>query len=165
MTTSPFHTRPVQPEERSQFKDLLDAYLRELDAYDEPRDASSEALETRAERHLNTLSADPSRYFWWSLVGDAPAGFVVFRIQPRRDRPEQLEGIIDEFYVLPAERRRGRGRSLAQAALSLMRERGVARIRLNVLVRNEAAQGFWRSLEFDPTFSLFGKAYLMERPG
>jgi GNAT superfamily N-acetyltransferase len=50
--------------------------------------------------------------------------------------------------VRPAARRRGLGRSLAEAALAWARARGVTRVEVRVAAGNAEGQAFWRSLRF-----------------
>ena len=78
------------------------------------------------------------------------AGFCVVRI----DRApvvlmEAERAEITDVLVREAERRRGGGRALVDAALAWAKDRGVARCEVRVAARNAAGQGFWRAVGFD----------------
>jgi ribosomal protein S18 acetylase RimI-like enzyme len=59
-------------------------------------------------------------------------------------------GFVSEVYVRPAARRRRVGQALVQAAFEWFRRAQVGSIELHVLVKNDAAQTFWRELGFEP---------------
>jgi ribosomal protein S18 acetylase RimI-like enzyme len=61
---------------------------------------------------------------------------------------ESCRAEITELVVESASRRRGIGRSLADAALGWARRRGAVRVEVRVAARNDAGQAFWRSLGF-----------------
>ena len=56
---------------------------------------------------------------------------------------------ITDLLVREAERRRGAGRALVDAALAWVADRGIARCEVRVAARNAEGQGFWRSMDFD----------------
>ena len=55
---------------------------------------------------------------------------------------------ITELYVRDADRRRGIGRALADAALGWVRGRRIDRVEVRVAARNAEGQAFWRALGF-----------------
>jgi ribosomal protein S18 acetylase RimI-like enzyme len=89
------------------------------------------------EERLRKLLQGPYRAVLIEVEG-VVAGYVLFR----RD-PDHL--YLRHLYIRPEFRRRGLGR----AAVAWLRERGESpRLRVDVLVRNEAGLAFWRALGF-----------------
>jgi len=100
-----------------------------------------------ARRLLARELGDPDAAAW--LAGDPPAGFCIARIDrapPIQEEVERAE--ITDLGVRPSARRGGVGRSLVEAALAWVRERGVSRVEIRVAGRNAEGQAFWRALGF-----------------
>ena len=80
----------------------------------------------------------------------SPVGFLMatFATRPGFFR-ESSRGRIEDAWVRPEHRRAGLGRALVEAALAWARERGAARVILQVARRNEAGRAFWREMGFE----------------
>ena len=81
-----------------------------------------------------------------------PAGYLVGRNRPDEYVPETLEYYLRQFYILPAFRRMGIGRS----AIEQIREElfpKVSAIVLDVLERNVPGRSFWGALGFEPQYT------------
>ncbi len=78
---------------------------------------------------------------WW--IGDRCAGFVYGGVAAD-------EAELWRIAVLPACRRRGGARALADAFARTCRERGARTIFLEVAAENHAAQAFYRQVGFGP---------------
>lgn len=79
--------------------------------------------------------------------GAGPTGFCSVEIQRAPDlihEPARAE--IAELFVAPAARRDGCGRSLVEAALAWVRDRGIVRVEVRVASANADGQSFWRAL-------------------
>lgn len=57
--------------------------------------------------------------------------------------------VITDVFVLPEERRKGAGTRLVEEALSFFKSLGAPHVRVNVLVKGEAARSFWQKLAFE----------------
>jgi ribosomal protein S18 acetylase RimI-like enzyme len=81
------------------------------------------------------------------LVGGGPDGFAQLRF-----RPSLITGALDahleELYVAPAQRGKGRGRALLEAALEEARARGAAHIDLGTSEADVAARALYESAGF-----------------
>ena len=88
------------------------------------------------------------------LVGEE-AGVVVGSVMAGYDGHR---GWINYLAVEPGRQRSGRGRALMAAAEERLRDRGCAKINLQVRDTNEAARGFYEAIGYrqDPVVS-FGK--------
>ena len=102
------------------------------------------------ERLLGAQLEDPGgAIFVWAT----PAGLLGFcaarvdRAPPILEETRRAE--ITDLGVRAAERRRGIGRELAEAALAWADAGGVARVEVRVVMGNHEAQAFWRGLGFD----------------
>jgi ribosomal protein S18 acetylase RimI-like enzyme len=86
------------------------------------------------------------------LVAGDPGAIAAFAIACVRHappiHPETCRAEITDLYVAPRLRRRGTARALVAAATRFARERGAARIEVNVSPRNPEAQAFWRAQGF-----------------
>jgi len=101
-------------------------------------------------RLLDAQLSDPdTAIFVWDSAGQLQ-GFCTVRVDrapPILEETERAE--IVDLGVRSEERRRGVGRSLADAALAWVRARGTERVEVRVAARNREGQAFWRALEFD----------------
>jgi GNAT superfamily N-acetyltransferase len=64
---------------------------------------------------------------------------------------QQLRGYVNAVYVVPAERGHGLGRSLTQAAIAWLRDRGCVAVRLNP---SRQAETLYRAMGFVPSGEL-----------
>ncbi len=92
------------------------------------------------------LLADPdAALFVWEEEG--LRGLCVVRVaRAPVVAVEHERAEISDLWVEPGTRRRGAGRALVEAALAWIRERGVPRVTVRVIRRNEEGQAFWRAL-------------------
>jgi ribosomal protein S18 acetylase RimI-like enzyme len=86
------------------------------------------------------------------FVGEDASGIIGFCAARLRSAPALLvetgRAEITELYVRDADRRRGAGRALVDAALEWVRGRGIDRVEVRVAARNAEGQAFWRALGF-----------------
>lgn len=73
-------------------------------------------------------------------------------------REPVLFGQVTDCFVAPARRRRGTGRRLVGRVHDLLKERGAQVVRLQYVVRNEAARAFWTSLGYEPVEEILERA-------
>lgn len=62
---------------------------------------------------------------------------------------EKYYGYIGDMYTQPAYRRQGLGKLLYNAAMEWCKKKGMTRIELGVVTKNEIAGSFWRKLDFE----------------
>jgi ribosomal protein S18 acetylase RimI-like enzyme len=139
---------------REDFDDLfalVAAYVEELDDFDPLEAAGPDYVHAMRERYEADLDADDSeeRELFWILEGRVRAGFLLSRRYAEWPAGERDMASISEFYVLPAYRRRGIGRTAVEAWLALHRERGTWLVEADILHENHAARAFWASLGFE----------------
>jgi ribosomal protein S18 acetylase RimI-like enzyme len=82
------------------------------------------------------------------LAGDGPDGLAVLRFR-HSIWTQGLECYLAELYVAPAQRGRGLGRALMEAAVELARERGADYLDLVTGEDDTAARSLYESLGFD----------------
>ena len=68
----------------------------------------------------------------------------------------QPAGYVCQFYVDAQHRQQGVGQALFDAMMAWFRDRGLARIRLNVDLDNPVGQKFWRKQGFQPLVTRMG---------
>ena len=105
---------------------------------------------------LRTLARDPDAailVYVASPEGVAGAasieGLCIVRIDhapPILEETERAE--ITDLGVRPAARRRGIARKLVEEAMSWVRDRGVARVEIQVASGNREGQAFWRAMGY-----------------
>lgn len=81
------------------------------------------------------------------LVGNGPDGFAQLRFRPSL-YTGALDAHLEELYVVPDRRGRGRGRALLEAAMGHARERGAAHIDLGTSEDDIAARALYESSGF-----------------
>jgi ribosomal protein S18 acetylase RimI-like enzyme len=106
-----------------------------------------------AERALAALLDDELREADIAVfVAESASELVGFCAVRPRPAPALLvetgRAEITELYVRDADRRRGVGRALVDAALDWVRGRGIERVEVRVAARNAEGQAFWRELGF-----------------
>jgi ribosomal protein S18 acetylase RimI-like enzyme len=116
---------------------LLHDFNREFDEpTPDPQALAERVRELLAVRHITVL-----------LVGDGPDGLAVLRFRPAI-WTRTLECYLAELHVVSAERGRGLGRALMQAALDLARAEGADHIDLGTGEDDVAARALYESLGF-----------------
>lgn len=116
---------------------LLDAFNSE---FDDPT-PGPEALATR----LSSLMAGGETVVL--LGGGGPDGIAVLRFRPAIFTPG-LECYLAELYVAPAQRGRGLGRALVEAAIELARAEGADYMELGTSEDDVAARKLYESVGF-----------------
>jgi ribosomal protein S18 acetylase RimI-like enzyme len=81
------------------------------------------------------------------LGGRGPDGLAVLRFRPGI-WTQALECYLAELYVVPGRRRRGLGRALLQAAMTVARSRGADHMDLGTSDSDVAARALYESLGF-----------------
>lgn len=130
--------RVARPEDAASIGRLLDDFNRE---YDDP----TPGPEWLAERMRELLAEGHTAVL---LGGPGPDGVAVLRFRPGI-WTAALECYLAELYVAPAQRRRGLGRALLQAAIELARTRGADHMDLGTGEHDVAARALYESLGFD----------------
>ncbi len=81
------------------------------------------------------------------FCGEGPDGFAQLRFRPSL-YTGALDAHLEELYVIPERRGHGLGRALLEAAMTLARERGAARIDLGTSEDDVAARALYESAGF-----------------
>jgi GNAT superfamily N-acetyltransferase len=108
--------------------------------YDEPT-PSVPALTER----LGELLADGA--ITVLLTGNPPTGFALFRLRPSL-WAKAGDAYLEELYVVPAQRRRGMGRALLNAAIDAARDAGANHFELTTGETDTEARTLYESRGF-----------------
>ena len=124
--------RAAQPSDAATVAALLDAFNREFDT----PTPGVEVLRGRLSRLLAGESVHAV------IAGDPPVGVAVITLRPNvwYDAPVAL---LDEMYVIPAERGRGVGSDLLAAVEALARRHGCELLEINVDGEDTGARRFY----------------------
>jgi ribosomal protein S18 acetylase RimI-like enzyme len=98
---------------------------------------------------LRALHRDPDAEILVYERNGTPEGLCIVRIDrapPILEETERAE--ITDLGVRPALRRQGVGRLLVEQAQAWVRDRGVARIEIQVATGNPEGQAFWRAIGY-----------------
>jgi len=128
----------VIPADQNRFRPLVEAYWLEIMPHADTVCTSDSRDSYFADRF--PLSSTEPRVFW-GLSEGSPVGFISFSISGTRAE-------INDFYVVPARRRRGIGTFLVKSAIETTDSLGVDRIDLNVRRDNPEALKFWEAQGF-----------------
>jgi ribosomal protein S18 acetylase RimI-like enzyme len=120
----------------------------------------SEPGDDRFRAGVRRLLEDPNTEYL--LGGDPPAGVAALRYRYGLWYDTE-DCLLEDLYVSDEARGTGLGRALVEAALERARERGCARVELDVNEQNEPALALYRSLGFDSRDDLFGARNLFMR--
>ncbi len=128
----------VIPADQNRFRPLVEAYWLEIMPHADTVCTSDSRDSYFADRF--PLSSTEPRVFW-GLSEGSPVGFISFSISGTRAE-------INDFYVVPAKRRRGIGTFLVKSAIEITDSLGIDRIDLNVRRDNPEALKFWEAQGF-----------------
>ncbi len=128
----------VIPADQNRFRPLVEAYWLEIMPHADTVCTSDSRDSYFADRF--PLSSTEPRVFW-GLSEGSPVGFISFSISGTRAE-------INDFYVVPARRRRGIGTFLVKSAIEITDSLGIDRIDLNVRRDNPEALKFWEAQGF-----------------
>jgi GNAT superfamily N-acetyltransferase len=81
------------------------------------------------------------------LAGDPPEGFALFRIRPSL-WAKAGDAYLEELYVVPAQRRKGIGRALLNAAIDAARKAGANHFELTTGETDTEARALYESHGF-----------------
>lgn len=98
---------------------------------------------------LRAIRRDPDAEIFVFDHAGTPVGLCIVRIDsapPILEETERAE--ITDVGVRPEWRRRGVARRLVEAAQAWVRERGVARIEIQVAAGNREGQAFWQAMGY-----------------
>jgi ribosomal protein S18 acetylase RimI-like enzyme len=98
---------------------------------------------------LRALHRDPDAVILVYVRDGTPEGLCIVRIDrapPILEETERAE--ITDLGVRPELRRRGVGRLLVEEAQAWVRDRGVARVEIQVATGNLEGQAFWRAIGY-----------------
>jgi ribosomal protein S18 acetylase RimI-like enzyme len=113
-----------------------------FEGYFVPISADAAALAAMVESWDLDLDASPVAF-----VGGEPVGFALLGVRG-------TAGWIGGMGVVAGARRRGVGAAVGRAVLEEARRRGLAEVRLEVLVQNDAARRLYDRLGFEPVREL-----------
>lgn len=95
--------------------------------------------------------SEPAGAVLLAFVNEEPAGCVAFKPVQTQTNAAGQACEMKRLWVRPAYQGRGIGRTLAQAALDLARERGYSAMLLDTMPRAmQSAYGLYRSMGFEP---------------
>jgi ribosomal protein S18 acetylase RimI-like enzyme len=155
----PGRVRPARPQEIDRIAalwGLITDHHASLDPLFRMRRGATAEGELR--ELLRALRRDPDVEIFVFDVEGTPVGLCIVRIDrapPILEETERAE--ITDVGVRPEWRRRGIARRLVEAAQAWVRDRGVARIEIQVASGNREGQAFWRSLGYGELMDVLHK--------
>ncbi len=129
---------------------------RELIGFDEALGGQDFRLargsEAAWEKHLRLHVGKPEKA---AFVGESGGRMIAFLLASL-DRPpgifmEREYGVISAVYVQEADRGKGMGSALVEAALGWFEEKRVSRVRVTTDTKNSLGVEFWKHRDFTPT--------------
>lgn len=132
------HLHAVAPSDVGLFRHMVDAYWDEL----MPTADVLQSTERRDAYFHQTFSWQqvPPQ---WAVVSDERIGFVHYTLAL-----DQRRATIENFYVLPNQRRRGYGTALVRALYGQFDAAGIELVELHVLRTKPLALAFWEAQGF-----------------
>lgn len=123
-----------------------------------------EAADTNLDGYLQALFADQGkvRHVFWGVEGGKKVGFAIAAMSRHWANRGRTQAVVGEFFIYPEYRREGRGRKLADALLTWMREQGAAEIQSSVPTGNVRGIRFWEAVGFQ--IARYSLVYRPDRP-
>lgn len=128
----------VIPADQDRFRPLVEAYWLEIMPHADTV-CTPDSRDSYFADRFPLSSTEPGVF--WGLSEGSPMGFISFSISGTRAE-------INDFYVVPARRRRGIGTFMVKSAIEITDSLGVDRINLNVRRDNPEALKFWEAQGF-----------------
>jgi ribosomal protein S18 acetylase RimI-like enzyme len=130
--------RLIEAHEQQAFRQMAEAYWQELMPHaDVLRDAAS------CDRYFGESFqwAGEIERLYWAVRGQERMGFLAYSLIGQA-------AYINDFYVIPAARRAGIGRQMAEALNQRFDQFGITLVELNVQRDNPRALQFWEACGF-----------------
>ena len=128
----------VIPADQNRFRPLVEAYWLEIMPHADTV-CTPDSRDSYFADRFPLSSTEPGVF--WGLSEGSPVGFISFTVSGTRAE-------INDFYVVPAKRRRGIGTFMVKSAIEITDSLGVDRIDLNVRRDNPEALKFWEAQGF-----------------
>ena len=127
--------------EADAFRSMVEAYWHELMS----QSPVVQNATSREEYFAIRFSWDgKSGHPYWALADGERVGFLMFRTAEDGSFAQ-----VHDFFIVEGRRRKGIGSRVARELLSLLWEKGVLQIDLNVRADNPIALEFWRAQGFE----------------
>lgn len=143
----------------------LNQHVQALHLHAAPSHFKETTLEEVAEAYRDFLHQDGARGFI-AFGGGRAVGYVLSVIRHRPENafcPARSLVYVDQISVDPGYQGQGVGRGLMEAVIRYAKESGIDDIEVETWAFNTAAQGFFRSLGFEPRTIRFRMSRSMER--
>jgi GNAT superfamily N-acetyltransferase len=142
--------RPARPDDLDALAHLWDAFMREQAALD-ARATPSDDAPARGRTTLRDAIGSPHALVLVAERAGEPIGFVAGHTRaPSPVYAGSVEAQLTELYVAPPERRQGLAGRLMRAAIAWARERGLSRVRFDVLWANAPSRAVWDRSGYAP---------------
>jgi len=134
---------PVDRMDKAAFRKMTTAYWREI----MPHSPVVQDANEGEKYFTNRFSWDGKNgQPYWVLANGEQVGFLMFRFLYDGNVAQ-----VHDFFILKEHRREGIGSQAARELLSLLWDKGILQIDLNVRVDNPIALKFWRAQGFEIT--------------
>ena len=130
----------VNPNDINAFRSMVLAYWRDLMPYS---DVMNDPVRQEAYFAEQYTWAGGSGHPYWVLLDGRRIGLVNFSISPNEKRAE-----VEDFFVIPEERRRGYGTEIMRWVFRQFDMHGVEQVDLTVRRDNPNALAFWEAQGF-----------------
>lgn len=132
--------QPIQPSEQAQLRSMAEAYWQEIMP---TADVVQDAERRPRYFHERFPLDDEKRRVQWAIVEGRVVGFIAITINPVRKQV-----MVEDFYVLPSERRKGYGAAMIHALYQQVDKTAIAMVELTVRRDNPQALAFWEAQGF-----------------
>ncbi len=142
--------RPARPDDLNALAQMWSAFMREQAQIDARATPSKDADE-RGRTTLRDAIGSRSAVVLVAEASGKPVGFVAGHTSaPSPVYEGSVEAQLTELYVVPEHRRGGLAGRLMDAAVDWARERGLSRVRFDVLAANTPSRAVWDGRGIEP---------------
>ncbi len=131
---------PVMSEDRETFIKMAIQHFKELN----PKFVPFPDWKTH---YFESIQTNRNMYLRWIMMDQERVGFIIFGVENHRFLPREI-GMVYELYIVPAYRRKGIGKAVAERAIEELQTVKVSKIQLEVMVGNAKAAALWEKLGF-----------------
>lgn len=131
---------PIMANEKAIFLTMTLDHFKSLNPDFEPHDDWKAS-------YFESIRSNQKMFLRWIMIGDQRAGFIIYGIEDHRFLPRKF-GMIYELYICPDYRRQGLARAIGKQVIEELKNKGVAKVQLEVMDGNDKAAALWKQLGF-----------------
>jgi ribosomal protein S18 acetylase RimI-like enzyme len=154
--TENFEIRDAEPEDLGKIADLVVRLKRLNEEFDPLLRVRDDAHEVAKKEYQKAIGSGNDVVLVILNKGEI-VGLLKASIKERKYYEPRMEGVIEDFYIMPAHRRKSIGVRLLQKATDELKKKGAGLIVAEFPLQNKIAAEFYQKMGFRAVIGVYGK--------